>query len=119
MTASMPELDELLRRAAGEIRQCRSVVRRLEDVVQVLVEAQTGAPGAARAMHEIQSIDLLDQRLRDLAQWTEALAASVEGCKAGISQDELSRVVLLTEMRRALGGHEGSSAVASRETEIF
>lgn len=110
----MTALAELLRRTAAEIRRCRGVVIRLEDAVHGLVD---GPPGAA--LQDLQAIDLLDQRLHDLALWTEALAAAAGPARADRSGAELARGLLLAEMRRALGGAGADDAPAAGQTEVF
>lgn len=115
MTDALPALDDLLRRTAAEIRRCRATVIRLEETVHGLVDA--GA--AAGPLHELQAIDLLDQRLHDLALWTERLAASALGCRAGHSASDLARPLRLAEMRRALGGAAGAETAATGQPEVF
>ncbi len=115
MTEALPALDELLRRTAAEIRRCRATVIRLEETVHGLVDA--GA--ASGRLHELQAIDLLDQRLHDLALWTETLAASAFGCRAGQSVADLARPLLLAEMRQALGGVAGPEAAIAGRPEVF
>ena len=96
-----PALDDLLRRTASEIRRCRSVVVRLEDAVHGLFDAQALQAGSG-PLHDLQAIDLLDQRLHDLALWTEALAGATQGAASAASASDLARGLLLAEMRSAL-----------------
>lgn len=118
MTCQMPALEDLLRRTVAEIRRCRGVVIRLEDAVHGLVGDRM-LPGAAAALRDLQAIDLLDQRLHDLALWTEALAAAVGATRAERSAADMARSLLLAEMRRALGGVEEADAPIGGHTEFF
>lgn len=118
MTCPMPALEDLLRRTAIEIRRCRGVVIRLEDAVHGLVDNRL-QPGAAAALQELQAIDLLDQRLHDLALWTEAVAAAAGTAIAERSAMDLARGLLLAEMRQALGGMEATDAPCAGHTEFF
>ena len=113
-----PALDDLLRRTASEIRRCRSVVVRLEDAVHGLFDAQALQAGSG-PLHDLQAIDLLDQRLHDLALWTEALAAAAGPASAGQTAADLARGLLLADMRRALGGVAEEDAPAAGHTEFF
>ena len=110
MTADLPQLDDLLRRASAEIRRCRGIVLRLEDAVHSLFDAHA----LQGPMQDFQSIDLLDQRLHDLALWSEALAAAVAGQCASRSAGTLAAGLLLHEMRDALGG---AAAGGNKATE--
>ena len=113
MNQPMPTLEDLLRRTTAEIRRCRGVVIRLEDAVHGLVGDRM-QPGAAATLR-----DLLDQRLHDLALWTEALAAAAGTARAGQSAADLARGLLLADMRRALGGVAEEDAPAAGHTEFF
>jgi hypothetical protein len=117
MTDEAAGLDDLLRRTAAEIRRCRSVVVRLEDAVHGLFDAQA-LQAQAGPLRELQAIDLLDQRLHDLALWTEALAGASHGCRADTNAPDLARGLLLAEMRTALGGLHSDVAVDGH-TEVF
>lgn len=112
----MTALAELLRRTAAEIRRCRGVVIRLEDAVHGLVD---GPLPPSAALQDLQAIDLLDQRLHDLALWTEALAAAAGEARADRSGADLARGLLLAEMRRALGGAGAGDAPATGQAEVF
>lgn len=118
MSDTMPALEDLLRRTTAEIRRCRGVVIRLEDAVHGLVGDRM-PPGATAALHDLQAIDLLDQRLHDLALWTEALAAAAGTARAKLSAADLARVLLLAEMRQALGGVDEADAPSAGHTEFF
>mgnify|MGYP001315020216 FL=1 len=118
MSQPMPTLEDLLRRTTSEIRRCRGVVIRLEDAVHGLVGDRM-QPAAAAALRDLQAIDLLDQRLHDLALWTEALAATAGTARAEQSAADLSRGLLLAEMRHALGGVAEADAPAAGHTEFF
>ncbi len=118
MNQPMPTLEDLLRRTTAEIRRCRGVVIRLEDAVHGLVGDRM-QPGAAAALRDLQAIDLLDQRLHDLALWTEALAAAAGTARAGQTAADLARGLLLADMRRALGGVAEEDAPAAGHTEFF
>lgn len=118
MSQPMPTLEDLLRRTTAEIRRCRGVVIRLEDAVHGLVGGRM-LPGAATALRDLQAIDLLDQRLHDLALWTEALAAAAGTARAKRGAAELARGLLLAEMRQALGGVEEADAPSAGHTEFF
>ena len=113
-----PPLDELLRRTAAEIRQCRAVVVRLEDAVHALVES-AGPRAASGPLAELQAIDLLDQRLNDLALWTETLAGATAGCRPDHPPHSLGEGLLLAEMRRALAGIGAVPSAAGGHTEVF
>lgn len=117
MTGEAPRLDDLLRRTAAEIRRCRAVVVRLEDAIHGLFGAEA-LQAQAGPMRDLQAIDLLDQRLHDLALWAEALAGASQGAQASASAPELARGLLLADMRTALGGIV-SSADQQGHTEVF
>jgi hypothetical protein len=71
-------------------------------------------------LHDLQAIDLLDQRLHDLALWTEALAGATQGAASTASASDLARGLLLAEMRSALGGVESREIPADAgQTEVF
>lgn len=96
-----PDLSQLLHRTAVEVRRCRAVVVHLEEAVHRLIDA--GGPEMALGpLAELQAIDLLDQRLEDLALWIEALAATTEGVRTQRAVPDLTAPLRLAEMRRAL-----------------
>ena len=117
-TDSFPPLDDLLRRTAAEIRQCRAVVVQLEDAVHALIDS-AGSRASTGPLADLQAIDLLDQRLNDLALWTEALAAASAGLRPGLGAEALGEGLLLAEMRRALAGLAPGQAAVTGHAEVF
>jgi hypothetical protein len=118
-----------LQRSAQEIRLCRAVVVQLEDAVHALIDA--GGPQVATGpLADLQAIDLLDQRLEDLALWIEALSGASIGCRADRPVQDLAAPLRLDEMRRTLTGRDGGRAAGrvdagkgapalSGQTEVF
>ncbi len=120
----------LLQRSAQEIRRCRAVVVQLEDAVHALIDA--GGPQVATGpLADLQAIDLLDQRLADLALWIEALSDASTGCRADRPVQDLVAPLRLDEMRRMLSGRDagreggreegrgGGVSALSGQTEVF
>ncbi len=115
--AAAPDLAELLRRSAAEVRRCRDVVVELEDVVHALLDAG-GAQVAAGPLGKLQAIDLLDQRLADLATWIDALSEAACACHPERPAEDLARQLRLDEMRRTLTGRT-DTAPSRGEAEVF
>ncbi|MGB4828170.1 MAG: hypothetical protein WBP18_13030 [Paracoccaceae bacterium] len=111
-------MNELLRRTAAEIRRCRGVVVQLEDAVHALIDT-SGARVTSGPLADLQAIDLLDQRLHDLALWTEALAHAAGDSRADRSAQDLGKGLLLAEMRSALTGLDRTGTGVAGHTEVF
>lgn len=118
MSDHYPTLSDLLRRTAAELRRCRGVVVQLEDAVHILID-QGGARAATGPLADLQAIDLLDQRLNDLAVWTEALANASKDCRPDRAAHDLASTLCLAEMRTALGGVQMTDPAAAGHTEFF
>ncbi len=108
-------LAPLLGRTAQEVRRCRDVVLRVELAVHGLIDE--GAIRDRRLGAELQAIDLLDQRLADLADWLAALARAAgplllpEAALTGLAG------LRLADLRQALAGQDGPAGEA--RTELF
>ena len=118
MSEPAPSMAELLQRTAAELRRCRAVVVVLEDAVHALIN-QSGMRAATGPLADLQAIDLLDQRLNDLALWTEALANASHGCRPDRQARDLAASLCLAEMRTALAGVEMAEQLAAGHTEFF
>ncbi len=118
MTAPPPPLSDLLHRTAKELHRCRDFVVRLEDAVHALIDhGGTGLP--AGPLTDLQAIDLLDQRLGDLAHWLEMLGGASGPARPGQPVAALARGLRLAEMRRALAGEDSDAPAAAGATEVF
>jgi hypothetical protein len=122
VSETTPELSHLLERSAQELRRCRAVVVQLEDAVHALIDAGN-LSASSGPLADLQAIDLLDQRLEDLALWLEALSAAAGPCRADRPARDLAAPLRLEEMRRSLAGSaaSGPSAAAAPpgQAEVF
>lgn len=100
--ATQTPLEAALARTAAEVLRCRDTVLRIEDALHGLIEAVPSLPATARA--ELQAIDLLDQRLADLARWLAALAAAGRGMALPGAAAGHAASLQLAEVRLALCG---------------
>lgn len=98
-----PMLADLLTRTAAELRQCRAIVLRVEEAVHRLIDGGGRLENSAQAA-DLQSIDLLDQRLEDLARWVQALSAASPGQALQLDLAKLAGALQLADMARALTG---------------
>lgn len=118
MNPPLPHLPDLLNRTAAQLRQCRAVVVQLEDAVHALID-KGGPQSMSGPLADLQAIDLLDQRLNDLALWADALARATIGCHPDRSARDLTQDLRLAEMRTALAGADMADPVAAGHTEFF
>lgn len=120
MSETTPELSQLLERSAQELRRCRAVVVQLEDAVHALIDAGN-IPASSGPLADLQAIDLLDQRLEDLALWLEALSVAAGPCRADRPARDLAAPLRLEEMRRSLAGGvpDEPAAAPPGQAEVF
>ena len=119
MTIPAPAtMAEVLARTAEEVARCRTIVLRIEDAVHRLVD--TGRlRGSDTPMAEVQSIDLLDQRLDDLARWLSAIAPLAGASPLPQPALDALAALRLEELRHALGGRTRGQGQNSGLTELF
>ncbi|WP_225029812.1 hypothetical protein [Xinfangfangia pollutisoli] len=118
MTIPAPRtLAEVIARTAEEVARCRSIVLRIEEAVHRLVDA--GEIRGERPLAEIQSIDLLDQRLDDLARWLSAIAPLTGAAPLPQPALDALAALRLEELRHALGGRQRNQEDNAGLTELF
>jgi hypothetical protein len=109
---------ELIARTAEEIARCRAIVLRIEDAVHRLVDSGR-LRGAGMPLAEVQSIDLLDQRLDDLARWLGAIAPLTGATPLPQPALDALAALRLEELRHALGGRSRAQDEGTGLTELF
>lgn len=109
---------EVIARTAEEVARCRGIVLRIEDAVHRLVESGR-LRGSGMPLAEVQSIDLLDQRLDDLARWLTAIAPLTGATPLPQPALDALAALRLEELRHALGGRSLARDDAGGLTELF
>lgn len=109
-------MGEVIARTAEELGRCRTIVKRIEDTVHRL--AETDRIAGKHALAELQSIDLLDQRLDDLSRWLSAIAPLSGTVPLPAPALEALAALRLEELRHALGGRPRGAEPACL-TELF
>lgn len=111
-------LAEVLARTADEVRRCRDIVLRIETAAHGLLD---GADLRADLRADLQAIDLLDQRLGDLATWLAALSRAAGDARLPGPVGALLHALRLADLRAALAGTAASASAtpASELTELF
>ncbi|WP_395540347.1 hypothetical protein [Neotabrizicola sp. sgz301269] len=119
MTIPAPAtMAEVIARTAEEVARCRAIVQRIEDTVHRLVESGR-LRGAGLPLAEVQSIDLLDQRLDDLSRWLSAIAPLTGATPLPQPALDALAALRLEELRHALGGRARAHDPGAGLTELF
>ncbi len=108
-----------LRRASGELRKAAGMVDELEQAVGLAI-ALAGEAGAEH-MYELQKLDHLQQRILGVADFLDALSASMPR-EWLIDAKRASRGVLLAELGATLGDPRASKeaeAAGAQTYELF
>jgi hypothetical protein len=120
VTPAPISMAEVLARTAAEVARCRAIVLDIEDAVHSLSAAGDLPPKAPvrKALADLQSIDLLDQRLDDLARWLAALAPHCSDAPLPAGATQALFTLRLADLRAALAG--GATATpGGNPTELF
>lgn len=108
----------LLLRLAEELRQCRAILASVEHTFHQVLDGEIGADQPRLWQVSIQSIDLLEQNLGDLAACMTAMAdePGLAGCPR-LNEARVLGPLKLDDLRQRLHGKAGHPR-ASR-TELF
>ena len=106
----------LMLRLAEELRQCRAILAKVEHTFHQVLDGEIGADQPRLWQVSIQSIDLLEQNLGDLATCMTAMAdePGLAGC-ASLNEARVLGPLKLDDLRRRLHGKPGQQSATRIE----